>query len=96
MNVLTQRAAGYSALDEFLEVVFADEDFFEDAFAAVVASWDACPPHALATIGPIPPHPGHPSPTWRSRQPDQRPAPTAAGRAWPLRTARSPPTHRGH
>ena len=83
----------YAALDEFLEVIFADEDFFEDVFAAVVASWNACPPDAPAMIGPAVPARGHRSPPWRARQ-DPWSARATAGRAWQLRTARSPPDDR--
>jgi hypothetical protein len=80
-----------AALDEFLEVIFADEDFFEDAFAAVVASWNACPPNVPAKVRPPFPPLGHQSPPWRVRQLGQWSARPAAGRAWQLRTARSPP-----
>jgi hypothetical protein len=82
----------YATLDEFLEVIFADEDFFEDAFAAVAASWNAGPPDAPAKIRSALPSPGHRRPPWRPRQPGRWSARAAAGRAWQLRTARSPPS----
>jgi hypothetical protein len=81
----------YAALDEFLEVILADEDFFEDAFAAVVAPWDAGPPYTPAVIGSAAPRPGHPSPSGRARQLRQWSIRAAAGQAWQLRVARSPP-----
>jgi hypothetical protein len=81
----------YAALDEFLDVIFADEDFFEDAFAAVVASWNACPPDVTAMIRSTFPSPGHRRRPWRPRQLGHWSARAAAGRAWQLRTARSPP-----
>jgi hypothetical protein len=80
-----------AALDEFLEVIFADEDFFEDLFAAVVASWNASPPDAPPMIRRAVPPRGHRRPPGRARQLDQWSARAAAGRAWQLRTARSPP-----
>jgi hypothetical protein len=82
----------YAALDEFLEVIFADEDFFEDAFAAVVASGKAGPPDGPAMIRSAFPSPDRRSPPPRARQPGQWSAWAPAGRAWQLRTARSPPS----
>ena len=82
----------HAALDEFLEVIFADEDLFEDMFSAVVASWNACPPDAPAMIGLAVPPRGRRSPPWRGRQVGQWSARAAVGRAWQLRTARSPPS----
>jgi hypothetical protein len=64
----------YAALDEFLEMIFADEDFFQDAFAVVVASWNACPPDVPTRIKTASPPPGHRRTRWRARQLGQRSA----------------------
>jgi hypothetical protein len=82
----------YSALDEFLEVIFTDEDLFEVAFASVIGSWDATPPYlaircprvAVAHVGP--------NRLWEVRPDDREPTGREPReRAWRLRTARSPP-----
>jgi hypothetical protein len=80
----------YAALDQFLELIFADEDFFEDAFAAVVASWNACPPHMPPPIRPASLPPGHSSPPSRLCPLGQW-SRASQGAAWQLRMARSPP-----
>ncbi|MHB1930199.1 MAG: hypothetical protein ACYCUG_12405, partial [Acidimicrobiales bacterium] len=38
-----------SVSDRFVEVILADPDLFEEAFASVIASWDASPP----TVPPV-------------------------------------------
>jgi hypothetical protein len=80
----------YAVLDELLEVIFADEDFFEDAFAAVMASWNAPPPGAPAktTPGARPAHQGR---SEGARQLGQGPVRAPTRQASQLRTARSPP-----
>ena len=40
---LSATADAYAALDEFLGVIFADEDLLEVAFESAIGSWDATP-----------------------------------------------------
>ena len=40
----------HMASEQFLEVIFADPELFEEAFAAVRASWSASPPRAPVTV----------------------------------------------
>jgi len=81
----------YAALDEFLEVVFADEDFLDDAFAAVVASWNASPPDAPERTKADFANPDRPHPFGRARPVGHATGRTPERKAWELRTARSPP-----
>lgn len=77
--------------EQFFELILADPDFFEDAFAAVEASWSGRPPGAQTS-------------TWtpyskpnRSTRRQQRGSlmtarPFAAPTFWQRQKARSPPT----
>jgi hypothetical protein len=82
----------YAAPDQFFEVILADEDFFEDAFASVMASWNASPPNATVRIthacSPI----GHRTPSAQAAPVGYRCVRDVGGRAWRLRLARSPPS----
>jgi hypothetical protein len=84
--------ARYAASEEFLKVIFADPDLFEDAFAAVTASWDASPPRGPVSsrTGARPPDRWPPR-TARSTRSAARGSDRPRDGAWQLHMARSPP-----
>jgi hypothetical protein len=46
-------------VDEFVKVILADPDLLDEAFAAVLESWDATPPTSPPTAGTAVGRPGH-------------------------------------
>lgn len=78
-----------SVSDAFMEMILADPDLAEEAFAAVMASWDAGPPSPPETATASPP----PAPGLRPWPLKAEPCVVvSAGAApWELQTARSPP-----
>lgn len=94
METITGKDARTAAADTFLDVILADPDLFEDAFAAVVASWHASPPGVPPNkpTATRPPGPSGRLPRDHSRdahQDTRRPRTNL----WQLRHERSPPPH---
>jgi hypothetical protein len=79
--------------DRFLELVLADPDLLDAAFAAVEASWSATPP---APPSPVATRTGRPGPGTSPPRPAAGPARarSAAGPTGRYRTARAPPERR--
>jgi hypothetical protein len=80
-----------AASPRFVELILADPDLLDVAFAAVEASWSAAPPARRPTIAIRARRASGREPLGRHRQPSRPRRNRPAHPTWPYRTARSPP-----
>lgn len=93
--VLDDRAAGLddqaAVTDRFLELILADPDLLDAAFAAVEAAWSADPPPRRPTVATRARGPGGRALPPPRRGPSRAHGHEPVGPTWLRRTARSPP-----